>query len=105
MYDARPNFFLEVLNPRLLICGINRGHKWSISTEKVRTSSIYIFFIIYEKQYAQASYLTDAFVFQLNLSIFVFFYHILNTFYIKMPRLLNCRRFFNKVADSVPLPC
>lgn len=41
LYDAEPYFSLEVLNPRFLICGINCGHKWLISTKKVRTSSIY----------------------------------------------------------------
>ena len=50
LYDAEPNFSLEVLNPRSLICGINCGHKWSISTEKVRTSSIY-FFLLFMKKY------------------------------------------------------
>ena len=49
LYDSEPNFSLEVLNPWFLICSINCGHKWSISTEKDKLL-VYIFLIIYEKE-------------------------------------------------------
>lgn len=106
MYNAGPNFFWRFLIRGSLYAGLTVVISGRFQLRKLELLVyIYIFFIIYEKQYAQTSYLTDAFVFQLNLSIFVFPYHILNTFYIKMPRLLNCRRFFNKVADSMPSLC
>ena len=75
LYDSEPNFSLEVLNPWFLICSINCGHKWSISTEKDKLL-VYIFLIIYEKKiylyiYVFSSYLTDTFAFKLTLSILI----------------------------------
>ena len=97
LYDAEPNFSLEVRNPRFLICGINCGHKWSISTEKVRTS-IYIF----------SSYLTDTFAFKLNLSILICVFPAYNII-IEYPLYWKCLDFLNvdvyKFEDSIPSPC
>lgn len=97
LYDAEPYFRLEVLNPRFLICGINCGHKWLISTKKVRTSSIYFSYYLWKKIYRNifSSYLTDTFAFKLNLSILICLFPAYNywiPFMLKMPRFFKCRR-------------
>ena len=99
LYDAEPNFSLEVRNPRFLICGINCGHKWSISTEKDRTSSIYFSYYLWKKKYVYiyvfSSYLTDTFPFKLNLSILICLFPVYNYWIpviLKIPRFFKCRR-------------
>lgn len=96
LYDAEPNFSLRVLNPRFPICGINCGHKWSISTEKVRTSSIYFSYYLWKNiTYIFSSYLTDTFAFKWNLSILICVFPAYNywiPFILKMPRFFKCRR-------------
>ena len=108
LYDAEPYFSLEVLNPRFLICGINCGHKWLISTKKVRTSSIYFSYYLWKKIYRNifSSYLTDTFAFKLNLSILICLFPAYNYW----PLLCwKCLDFLNvdvyKFADSVPSLC
>ena len=110
LYDAEPYFRLEVLNPRFLICGINCGHKWLISTEKVRTSSIYFSYYLWKKMYRNifSSYLTDTFAFKLNLSILICVFPAYNII-IEYPLYWKCLDFLNvdvyKFEDSIPSPC
>ena len=109
LYDAEPNFSLEVRNPRFLICGINCGHKWSISTEKVRTSGIYFSYYLWKNIiYIFSSYLTDTFAFKLNLSILICVFQAYNII-IEYPLYWKCLDFLNvdvyKFEDSIPSPC
>ena len=109
LYDAEPYFSLEVLNPRFLICGINCGHKWLISTKKVRTSSIYFSYYLWKNIiYIFSSYLTDTFAFKLNLSILICVFPAYNII-IEYPLYWKCLDFLNvdvyKFEDSIPSPC